>query len=169
MAVISPPAIDMHAHYLPSSYRAALGRAGIEHPDGMPAVPQWDESSAIALMDEVGIGAALLSISSPGFGFAAVQKRAELASAVNEQYRPARRRRSTSSVSRQRPGASPAVRRSRGMTRALDEPDLDPALLSAGRPEFRDPHEVLERGWLHSRSLNRSSVPAQARSAACGL
>jgi predicted TIM-barrel fold metal-dependent hydrolase len=85
MAVISPPAIDVHAHYLPPSYRAALERAGIEHPDGMPAVPAWTESSAIALMDEVGIGAALISISSPGLHFAPLRERAELARAVNEE------------------------------------------------------------------------------------
>lgn len=54
MAVIPPPAIDVHAHYLPPGYRAALARAGIEHPDGMPEVPAWSESSALALMDELG-------------------------------------------------------------------------------------------------------------------
>ena len=83
--MISPRAIDVHAHYLPPSYRAALARAGIEHPDGMPAVPEWSESSAIALMDEVGIGAALLSISSPGVHFLEPRERAALARAVNEE------------------------------------------------------------------------------------
>lgn len=83
--MISPRAIDVHAHYLPPSYRAALARAGIEHPDGMPAVPEWSESSAIALMDEVGIGAALLSISSPGLHFLVARERAGLARAVNEE------------------------------------------------------------------------------------
>jgi 6-methylsalicylate decarboxylase len=84
MAVISASAIDVHAHYLPPSYRAALARAGIEHPDGMPRVPDWSESSALALMDEVGIGAALLSISSPGLSFADPQERVDLARSVNE-------------------------------------------------------------------------------------
>jgi 6-methylsalicylate decarboxylase len=85
MAVISPLAIDVHAHYLPPSYRAALARAGIEHPDGMPQVPDWSESSALALMDEVGIGAALLSISSPGLGFADRRARPDLVRTVNEE------------------------------------------------------------------------------------
>jgi predicted TIM-barrel fold metal-dependent hydrolase len=84
MAVISPPAIDAHAHYVPPSYRAALARAGIEHPDGMPRVPEWSEASALALMDEVGIGAALLSISSPGVHFVDLRERAALARSVNE-------------------------------------------------------------------------------------
>jgi 6-methylsalicylate decarboxylase len=85
MAVISPPAIDVHGHYLPPRYLAALARAGIDHPDGMPRVPDWSEASALALMDEVGIGAALLSISSPGLNFAQPRERADLARVVNEE------------------------------------------------------------------------------------
>ena len=56
MTVISPPAVDVHAHFLPRSYREALERAGIKHPDGFPFVPRWSVDSALALMDEVGIG-----------------------------------------------------------------------------------------------------------------
>jgi 6-methylsalicylate decarboxylase len=61
MTIISPSAVDVHAHFLPRSYRGALERAGVEHPDGFPFVPRWSADSALALMDEVGIGMALLS------------------------------------------------------------------------------------------------------------
>ena len=33
--------VDVHAHYLPEAYRAALGAAGFEMVDGMP-VPAWE-------------------------------------------------------------------------------------------------------------------------------
>jgi predicted TIM-barrel fold metal-dependent hydrolase len=85
MSVISPPAVDVHAHFLPPSYRAALKRAGIDHPDGFPFVPKWSTDSALALMDEVGIDLALLSISSPGFSFAAEVERSALTRTVNEE------------------------------------------------------------------------------------
>lgn len=112
MAVISPPAIDVHAHYLPPSYRAALARAGIEHPDGMPRVPDWSESLALGLMDEVGIGAALLSISSPGLHFVAPEERADLARAVNEDG---------AAACRNHPGRF-------GLLASLPLPDVDAAL-----------------------------------------
>ncbi|HYB25061.1 MAG TPA: amidohydrolase family protein [Solirubrobacteraceae bacterium] len=81
--MISPAAVDVHAHFLPPSYRAALKRAGIDRPDGFPFVPKWSAGSALALMDEVGIGRALLSISSPGLSFVAGAERSELARTVN--------------------------------------------------------------------------------------
>jgi len=65
-------------------WREALKRAGIDHPDGFPFVPRWSADSALALMDEVGIGMALLSISSPGLSFVTGNERSSLARAVNE-------------------------------------------------------------------------------------
>lgn len=82
---MSPGAIDVHAHYLPASYRTALARAGIDRPDGFPHVPQWSATSAIALMDESEIAAALLSISSPGLHFVSPDRRGALARAVNDE------------------------------------------------------------------------------------
>ncbi len=58
--------IDVHAHYLPPRYREALLAAGIEHHDGMPAIPSWSLDGALATMDALGIAVALLSVSSPG-------------------------------------------------------------------------------------------------------
>jgi predicted TIM-barrel fold metal-dependent hydrolase len=78
-------AIDVHAHYLPPSYRAALARAGVDRPDGFPYVPSWSAASAISIMDEAAIGAALLSVSSPGLHFLPADERPELARAVNSE------------------------------------------------------------------------------------
>lgn len=58
--------IDVHAHFLPSSYLAAVERCGVEHPDGIHRWPSWDVDAAEALMDSAGIASAVLSVSSPG-------------------------------------------------------------------------------------------------------
>jgi 6-methylsalicylate decarboxylase len=82
---VMPGAIDLHAHYLPERYRASALAHGQAHPDGMPALPPWSAEAAIAMMDEVGIAAAALSLSSPGVAFLdSVPERAALARAVNE-------------------------------------------------------------------------------------
>jgi predicted TIM-barrel fold metal-dependent hydrolase len=61
-----PGAIDVHAHFLPESYRVALVDNGFARPDGMPAIPDWSADEHIAAMDRLGIATSLLSISSPG-------------------------------------------------------------------------------------------------------
>ena len=61
--------IDVHAHYLPHSYRAALLEAGHEQPDGFPQVPAWSVQEHVDAMDRLGIATSLLSISSPGVYF----------------------------------------------------------------------------------------------------
>ena len=76
-------AIDVHAHYLPPSYRTALARAGVDRPDGFPHVPSWSAASAISIMDDAAIAAALLSVSSPGLHFLPGDERPALARAVN--------------------------------------------------------------------------------------
>jgi 6-methylsalicylate decarboxylase len=58
--------IDVHAHYLPHPYRAALLAAGHDQPDGSPQVPAWSVQEHVAAMDRLGIATSLLSISSPG-------------------------------------------------------------------------------------------------------
>jgi predicted TIM-barrel fold metal-dependent hydrolase len=63
------PLIDVHAHFLPAQYRDALGAAGIDQPDGMPRVPMWSADDHVAMMNRVGIDAAVLSVSSPGVQF----------------------------------------------------------------------------------------------------
>ncbi len=63
------PLIDVHAHFLPAQYREALAAAGIDRPDGMPRVPTWSADDHLAMMNRVGIDAAVLSVSSPGVQF----------------------------------------------------------------------------------------------------
>jgi predicted TIM-barrel fold metal-dependent hydrolase len=59
-------AIDVHAHYLPDSYRDALADHGHSQPDGFPQIPDWSAEEHVAAMDRLGIALSLLSISSPG-------------------------------------------------------------------------------------------------------
>jgi 6-methylsalicylate decarboxylase len=59
-------AIDVHHHFVPDDYRAALIRTGHERPDGMPAIPAWSDRQAVEFLDQQGIATAFLSISSPG-------------------------------------------------------------------------------------------------------
>lgn len=77
-------AIDAHAHFVPGAYRDALLAAGIDRPDGFPHIPEWSVTDHLAHMDELGIAASLISISSPGVHFGDDQVAAELARAVNE-------------------------------------------------------------------------------------
>ena len=81
------PRLDVHAHFIPDFYREAALAAGISKPDGMPEWPAWSEQEALATMDRLGIGAALLSLSSPGvrLGAAATDADArQMARRVNE-------------------------------------------------------------------------------------
>ncbi|KAJ5929039.1 hypothetical protein N7454_006887 [Penicillium verhagenii] len=61
--------IDLHAHCVPASYREYCLQndfAGRGHPDGMPAIPDWDALSHIELMKKLNIKKSVLSMSSPG-------------------------------------------------------------------------------------------------------
>jgi predicted TIM-barrel fold metal-dependent hydrolase len=60
------PKIDVHAHYLPADYRQALIDNGQSMPDGFPVLPTWSPEAHLAMMDTVGIGTAMLSVTSPG-------------------------------------------------------------------------------------------------------
>jgi predicted TIM-barrel fold metal-dependent hydrolase len=81
--------IDVHAHFVPDGYRAALEHAGHDHPDGMPAIPPWSAGEHIALMDRLGIATSLLSISSPGVALGDGSAAVDLAREVNEDGRRA--------------------------------------------------------------------------------
>ena len=58
-------AIDVHAHFVPDGYRDGLAGVGVRSPDGAP-VPPWSAEAHLASMDHLGIGTAVLSLSSPG-------------------------------------------------------------------------------------------------------
>lgn len=87
MASAEPPTgrIDVHVHFVPDFYRAALVAAGHAKPDGMAAIPDWDASAAIAFMDEMSIETSVLSISSPGIHFGDDAAARALARQVNEE------------------------------------------------------------------------------------
>ena len=75
--------IDVQSHFLPPAYLDAIQAAGMTDIDGW-AIPKWDVASAIATMDQLGIQAQLLSLSSPGVSFVEGQQARGLARAVNE-------------------------------------------------------------------------------------
>ena len=81
--------LDVHAHFVPEGYRAALRAAGHDQPDGMPAIPAWTSEEHVAVLDRLGIGTALLSISSPGVHFGDDAAARALAREVNEDGRRA--------------------------------------------------------------------------------
>lgn len=76
------PKIDVHAHFLPSDYRQALIDNGHGAPDGFPVLPTWSAQDHLSMMDSLGIGTSMLSISSPGVDFGA--DRVEWARRVND-------------------------------------------------------------------------------------
>lgn len=85
----APRTIDVHAHYLPESYRAALRENGHGRPDGFPQIPAWSAEEHVAVMDRLGIATSLLSISSPGVHLADEAAARDLAREVNEAGRRA--------------------------------------------------------------------------------
>lgn len=81
--------IDVHAHYVPDGYRAALRASGHDQPDGFPHIPEWTAEEHVAAMDRLGIRTSLLSISSPGVHLGAGVDTVALAREVNEAGRRA--------------------------------------------------------------------------------
>jgi 6-methylsalicylate decarboxylase len=81
--------IDVHAHYVPPAYRAALIDNGHAQPDGFSQIPEWSADEHVAAMDRLGIATSLLSISSPGVHLADVPATRDLAREVNEEGRRA--------------------------------------------------------------------------------
>lgn len=57
--------IDTHHHLLPPDYRKALRKAGIEEAGGR-AVPDWSPQASLETMAALGIGTAIVSVSTPG-------------------------------------------------------------------------------------------------------
>jgi 6-methylsalicylate decarboxylase len=81
--------IDVHAHYVPDGYRAALLAKGHEQPDGFPQIPTWSAEEHVAAMDRLGIATSLLSISSPGVHLGDIHATRDLAREVNDAGRRA--------------------------------------------------------------------------------
>ena len=79
-----PRTVDVHAHFLPPVYRQALRDAGLGTVDGGMPVPDWTAERALAVMDEVGIAVALLSVSSPHVSFADPAEAIALCRSIND-------------------------------------------------------------------------------------
>jgi 6-methylsalicylate decarboxylase len=84
-----PGAIDVHAHYLPETYRTALFDNGHSQPDGFPQIPTWSAEEHVAAMNRLGIAMSLLSISSPGIHLGDEGATRDRAREVNEAGRRA--------------------------------------------------------------------------------
>ena len=79
---------DVHAHYLPPPYRAALLEAGHDQPDGFPQVPAWSVQEHVDAMDRLGIATSL-----PSMSFLAPARMTSVISAPSPRgWRTARRR-----------------------------------------------------------------------------
>nr|WP_315594776.1 amidohydrolase family protein [uncultured Cupriavidus sp.] len=83
--ITSQGRIDVHAHYIPEQYRAALEAAGHGKPSGMPAIPMWSAARHVAMMDHLDIATAMLSISAPGLHFGDDAAARRLARYCNEE------------------------------------------------------------------------------------
>ena len=78
--------VDVHAHFTTPHYVEVAKAAGHVSPAGMPEAywPQWTAQQHLELMDEAGIGRAVLSLSSPGVYFGDERAARSLAREVNE-------------------------------------------------------------------------------------
>ncbi|NYI77687.1 amidohydrolase family protein [Nocardioides panzhihuensis] len=78
------PLVDVHAHFLTSSYVEAASAAGHRRPDGMASWPSWSAEDHLRLMDAHGIERSILSISSPGVWFGDLGSSTALCRRVND-------------------------------------------------------------------------------------
>ena len=60
--------IDTHHHAIPTDYRNLLRKAGLDEAGGR-AVPEWSPEGSLQTMSELGVGTAILSVSTPGTAF----------------------------------------------------------------------------------------------------
>ena len=82
---VTDGAIDVHTHFLPESYHAALARVGMDRPDNIPSLPEWSLGTTLAAMDSIGIAASVLSVSSPGVILPTQAATVALARQVNDE------------------------------------------------------------------------------------
>ena len=76
--------IDVHQHFLPDFYIAALAKAGLKTVDGGMPIPAWSAQAAIEMMDRQQIETGMISLSSPSAHFLEPARRAGLVRQVNE-------------------------------------------------------------------------------------
>ncbi len=83
MAAPTPSVVDVHSHFVTEAYVSAAKAAGNVHPDGMAGWPTWNAATHLRLMDQWGVGTAMLSISLPGTHFGDDEAARALARNVN--------------------------------------------------------------------------------------
>ena len=81
---MSGPVIDVHHHVIPDFYRARLEEAGLLRPIPGVEYPVWSPAASLAMMDERGIDAAVVSITEPGVHFADATVARQLARRLND-------------------------------------------------------------------------------------
>jgi 6-methylsalicylate decarboxylase len=77
------PLVDVHANFVTDDYVATAITAGHREADSMPW-PVWDAGQNLKLMDQWGVGSAVLSVSSPGTHFGDSTSARALSREVNE-------------------------------------------------------------------------------------
>jgi len=60
--------IDTHHHAIPTDYRNLLRKGGFDEAGGR-AIPEWSPEGSLQTMSELGVGTAILSVSTPGTTF----------------------------------------------------------------------------------------------------
>ncbi|GAF37217.1 amidohydrolase family protein [Lentilactobacillus farraginis] len=75
--------IDVHTHYLPAGYVAALKQHIAGNPDGWPT-PEWQVDDTLGFMKQNGIGYSVLSLSSPHINFNDKAETLRLAEEANQ-------------------------------------------------------------------------------------
>lgn len=78
--------IDVHHHIFTPAYIEELAKAGVVEAGGLPlaSMTRWTPEASLSVMDRFGIGAALLSVSSPGLCFSNPVGERAMARALNE-------------------------------------------------------------------------------------
>ena len=80
---MSAERIDVHQHVVPPDYARWLRAKGVEDAAGR-ALPDWEVSAALEMMDRHEIATAILSVSTPGTSPGEPAEAADMARAVNE-------------------------------------------------------------------------------------
>jgi predicted TIM-barrel fold metal-dependent hydrolase len=75
--------IDTHHHFLPPEYVRIVGRDAIGRP-APGGAPDWDVAKSLRTMDDNGITAAVVSVSTPGIWFGDLAQAGHLARLCNE-------------------------------------------------------------------------------------
>jgi hypothetical protein len=52
---VSMKKVDVHSHFLPGIYQAALEKLDKTRPDGIASLPKWSPKEALATMDRLGV------------------------------------------------------------------------------------------------------------------